>query len=77
MRTIITVTEYPSMPGRYLVKSDAQRRRGIIHPVDVSGPEAAAAKAMEYAQRVGSVGYHIFAPRAVLALIPDDMKSRT
>jgi len=74
MRAIITVTEYPSMPGRYIVKSGvASDSRGQIVPRDVSGAEAAAAVAMEFAQRCRS-GYQIFAPRRVLDMIPEDMR---
>lgn len=74
MRTIITVTEYPSMPGRYLVMSEvAADKRGNLVPRDVSGAEAAAAVAMEFAQRCRS-GYQVFAPRRVLDLIPTDMR---
>lgn len=75
MRTIITVVEFPSMPGRYNVKSDKFSGK-YNHPRDVSGAPAAAAAAMEYAQRVGSRGYQIFAPAAVLAFIPEDMRGR-
>lgn len=78
MRAIITVTEFPSMPGRYNVKSDAETdSRGFNRPRDVAGAEAAAAAAMEYAQRCGSRGYVIFAPRRVLDLIPEDMRGRS
>lgn len=76
-RVIITVTMYPSMPGRYLIKSDAQRtRKGINHPRDVSGAGGAAAAAMEYAQRLGSRGYQVFAPKEVMDMIPEDMRGR-
>lgn len=76
-RTIISVTEYPSMRGRYLVRCDAMKdKRGMTYPYDVSGAAAAAARAMDYAARVGSRGYVIFAPSSVLALIPADMRER-
>lgn len=78
MRVIITVTEFASMPGRYIVKSSgAIDRRGVMHEKDVSGAEAAAAHAMEFAQRCGKSGYQIFAPERVLACIPDDMRGRS
>lgn len=77
MRTIITVTEYPSMPGRYKVFSGSRAdRRGIVRPRDVQGEHAAAAVAMEYAVDLGGKGYAVFAPRKVLELIPQDMRQR-
>ncbi|MFA7386488.1 MAG: hypothetical protein WCZ87_02370 [Thiohalobacteraceae bacterium] len=76
MRTIITVVEYPSMPGRYLVKSDANSRDRYNKPRDVWGAGAAAAAAMEYAQISGSIGYQIFAPENVMDMIPVDMRGR-
>ena len=77
MRAIITVTESRSMPGRYSVKSDANKdRRGVMHVADVRGADAAAAQAMELATRLGSRGYAIIAPSAVLACIPEDMRQR-
>lgn len=77
MRAIITVTEFRSMPGRYSVKSDANKdRRGVMHVVDVRGADAAAAHAMELASRLGSRGYAIIAPAAVAAYIPEDMRQR-
>lgn len=76
MRAIIAVTESGSMPGRYTVTCDARRSRaGYLHPADVRGAHAAAAKAMEYAIDVRGVGYAIFAPRDVIAMIPEDMRS--
>lgn len=78
MRTIITVTEYASMPGRYQVTSGAcTDKRGIARQRDVQGDHAAAAVAMELAVEVGSQGYAIFAPRKVLDLVPVDMRSRS
>jgi hypothetical protein len=75
-RAIITVTESPSMLGRYTVKCDTRRNRGgFMHPADVGGEHAAAAKAMEYAVDAGG-GYVIFAPKKVIDLIPEDMRSR-
>lgn len=77
MRSIITVSEFPSMPGRYNVSSDGQKSRaGIARPADVSGEHAAAAKAMELALKAGIRGYVVFAPKKVLDLIPKDMQSR-
>ena len=76
-RAIITVVEYPSMPGRYKIKSDAAKdRRGVLFCADVRGAAAAAAAALEYAQRLGSRGYQIFAPDAVAVMIPADMRVR-
>jgi NAD(P)H-hydrate repair Nnr-like enzyme with NAD(P)H-hydrate dehydratase domain len=76
MRAIITITNYPSMPGRY--------RRTISHNGNVNksdvvggGAEGAAASAMEAATRFGSDGYQIFAPREVMEIIPGDMRGAT
>lgn len=75
-RSIITVTEYPSMPGRFIVTCNTRRNnRGYIHPADVSGAAAAAAKALEYAIHCGN-GYAIIAPASVKNEIPGDMLSR-
>lgn len=71
--TIITVTEYATMPGRYTitVKYDTQIR---TISCDASGDGAAAAKAMEYA--ISSTGdYIIFGNNKVLAHIPAEMRS--
>ena len=77
MRAIITVNESRSSPGRFTVKSSANKdRRGVIHGADVFGADAAAAKALEYAMRVGAIGYAIIAPASVNAHIPEDMRSR-
>ena len=77
MRAIITVTEYPSMPGRYKVTSDANKdRRGVVRPVDAKGAGAAAAEAMRLAINAGEEGYAIFGSEAVMKLIPADMRSR-
>lgn len=76
-RAIITVVEYPSMPGRYKIKSDAAKdKRGIMFCADAKGEAAAAAIALELAQRVGSRGYQIFATEKVSAMIPSDMRGR-
>ena len=77
MRAIITVTESRSMRDRFTVQSSANKdRRGVIRAADVRGADAAAAQALEYALRVGAVGYAIVAPACVNAHIPEDMRSR-
>jgi hypothetical protein len=64
------------MPGRYIVKSAAAvDSRGMPVPRDVTGAEAAAAEAMEMAQRCKN-GYQIFASRRVIDCIPEDMRGR-
>lgn len=75
MRAIITVTEYPSMPGRFTVKVSGP---GMRHPAsaDASDPGEAAAKAMSYAISFGSGGYQIFGSEKVMSQIPDDMRGR-
>jgi hypothetical protein len=73
---IITVTEYPAMRGRYLIRSTSQRdKRGVIRPADVSGAAGAAAKAMSYVMEING-SYCIFAPSDVLSLIPLNLRSR-
>ena len=69
-RAIITVTELQS-PGRFSVERGSGPRR---FRTDISGPAAAAAKAMQYAQRGGA--YQIFAPQKVLDFIPEDMRGK-
>lgn len=77
MRTIISITEFRSMPGRFVVKCDGTRGyRNRPLEADVSGAGAAAAQAMDYAVRHGSKGYVIFGPSSVMQLIPDDMRQR-
>lgn len=74
MRAIITITEYPSMPGRYRWSVQAN---GRTYTGEAGwGAEAAAASAMEAAIAYGRGGYVVFAPSSVLKLIPDDMRSR-
>lgn len=76
MRTLITVTEYPSMRGRYKIHSTARRdKNGIVRPADVAGDSAAAAQALEYALEYKS-GYAIVAPDKVMQHIPEDMRGR-
>jgi hypothetical protein len=75
MPTIISITEYSSMPGRYKwsVKTGKKEFFGDIMG---GGPEAAAAVAVDKAVSFGEEdGYSIFAPKAVLALIPEDMRN--
>lgn len=77
MRTIITVTESRSMPGRYAIKCDASRdKRGVVPTREVRGEQAAAGVALEYAVGLGSRGYAIVGPEKVLSCIPDDMRER-
>ena len=75
MITIISVTEYPSMPGRYKwsAKVGVKNLRGYIMG---GGPEAAAAAALDVAIRHGKDGYTILAPKAVLDCIPADIRSK-
>lgn len=75
MPTLISITEYPSMPGRYKwsVKTGKKELFGDIMS---GGPEAAAAAAVDKAIAFGEEdGYSIFAPKAVLALIPEDLRN--
>ena len=64
------------MPGRFIVKSSANRdRRGIAHERDITGASAAAAEALSLALDA-EAGYQIFAPQVVLDIIPTDMRCR-
>jgi|GEM_PF-6431308 hypothetical protein len=71
----ITITQYPSMPWRYKwsVQAGSLRQSG---DVPGSGPEGAAAVAIEKSHKYGVRGYTIFAPREVLDQIPADLRSR-
>lgn len=73
MRSIITVIRHPTLVGTYQVSSSMARFPGAKQ--DVKGAEAAAAQAMMLAIKAG-LGYHVFAPAEVLALIPQDMQGK-
>lgn len=74
MLTIITVTEYASMPGRYkwAVQSGQKSFFGDVTP---SNPESAAAAAVDVAIRHGRGNYTILAPKKVLDCIPPEIRS--
>lgn len=74
MRTSITVTRHPTLPGVYQVSVSGGGARG--GRVDVRGPGAAAALAIQKAHQFGSSGYHIFGPDEVTAQIPEDMRGK-
>ena len=71
---IITITEYPSMPGRYKWAAKIGRKE-LFGDCPGHGPEAAAAKAVDCAIRFNKGSYSIFGPREVLANIPDDIRN--
>lgn len=71
-RAIITIVKHN---GEYLSTFEAGRKCESRMRAGYD-PEAAAAKAMELAVLHGEAGYAIFAPREVLALIPEEMRSR-
>jgi len=74
MTTLISITEYPSMPGRYRwsVKTGKKEFFGEAG----QGPESAAASAVDKAITFSEEGgYSIFAPKAVLSLIPEDLRN--
>lgn len=75
MTAIITITEMSSMPGRFIYTLKSGRI--VIKGNDAgSDPEAAAAKAMDLAVCYGSqYGYAIFAPKKVINLIPQRLRS--
>lgn len=75
MPTLISITEYPSMPGRYKWSVKTGKKE-FFGDVPGGGPEGAAAVAVDKATAFGEAdGYSIFAPKAVLALIPDDVRN--
>lgn len=73
-RCIITITR---QPGRgYLSTFKAGNKCQSNRDISGSGPEAAAAEAMNLAVLHGEKGYAIFAPAEVMSLIPMDMRSQ-
>ncbi len=75
MPTIISITEYNSMPGRYKWSVKTGKKE-FFGDVPGSGPEGAAAVAVNKVVEFGeSDGYSIFAPKAVLAMIPEDLRN--
>lgn len=75
MPTLVAITEYPSMPGRYKW-SVRTGKKELFGDIMGGGPEAAAAVAIDKATAFGGAdGYSIFAPKAVLTLIPEDMRN--
>lgn len=75
MPTLISITEYPSMPGRYKWSVKTGKRE-FFGDVPGTGPEGAAAVAVDKVAAFGDPdGYSIFAPKAVLALIPEDLRN--
>lgn len=74
MIAIITVTEYPSMPGRYKWSAQVGAKR-FYGDVPSGGPEAAAAAAIDVAIRLGKGSYTILGSKPVLDCIPADIRS--
>ncbi len=70
MRTI-TITTYPSMPGRFRVQTND--RRALER--DASNAGEAAAVALNYANASGKP-YVIVGHQAAMALIPEQVRSR-
>lgn len=63
------------MPGRYKWSVKAGKKE-FFGDVPGSGPEGAAAVAVDKVAVFGEAdGYSIFAPKAVLALIPEDLRN--
>ena len=77
MPAIITIEESASMRGTFMisVKSDGLKR-AIKRASAGRDPGAAAAVAMQAAISHGGDSYTIFAPQVVLAMIPEDMRSK-
>ena len=75
MKAIITITEHPSMPGRF--QYSLQRGRITLKGHDAGhDPAAAAAKAMELSISYGAGGYAIFGPQKVLDQIPIELRAK-
>lgn len=69
---IVTIVEYPSMPGRYRYSTQLNgKRKG--HGDAGSDPGSAAATAVEIAIKYGPA-CAIVAPEAVMKLIPSSFK---
>lgn len=75
MIAIITVTEYPSMPGRHKWSAQVGTKR-FYGDVPSNGPEAAAAAAVDVAIRHGKGNYTILGSKAVLDCIPPDIRNQ-
>lgn len=73
-QTIITITEMPSMPGRYVYALMVNRRRISTGHDAGRDPAAAAAKAIELA--INHPGqYLIIGPEKVMLNIPESIRS--
>lgn len=71
---IITITESPAMPGRYVYTLMINKRRVSTGNDAGRDPAAAAAKAIELA--INNQGrYFIIAPEKVLRFIPEQYRS--
>jgi hypothetical protein len=76
MTTIITVTESPSMKGRFTRAVKKDNDETLYSDVVGCDPESAAASAMAAAVRVGSP-YVIFGSKKVLDCIPTELRSKS
>lgn len=77
MRTVITITQDRTMPGtKFLVSVESRGMRPVARRQAGYDAGEAAATAMECAIKHGGNGYVIFAPDAVIALIPEEMRSK-
>lgn len=76
MTTIITVTEMPSMPGRYECTHKADNDERVYSSTHAGrNPEAAAAYAMRIA--ISTPGaYVVLGPKKVLDCIPSHLRAR-
>ena len=73
-KTIVTIAESPSMPGRYNYTLQVNNRRISTGNDAGRDPAAAAAKAVELA--INNPGeYAILAPAKVMAFIPESIRS--
>ena len=77
MTTIITVTEMASMPGRFECTHQTGPRGRVYNTTHAgSGPEAAAAYAVQIALQTGGP-YFIMGPKKLLDCIPPEIRVRS
>lgn len=72
MGSMVIVSEYASMPGRFSVKKRKASGR-VIHVKDCSCASSAAAEAIASALKESPVA-KIFGPKSVLVTVPASMK---
>lgn len=79
MRAMITIKRNRTMPGDTYLYSVQYPQGGDFRQIidhNCGHASEAAATAVSLAIQFGTPGYHIFAPKEVMDLIPTDMRSR-